>query len=91
MSEEYIVQKLQRGDIVEFPDNPPAMRYCVIYGGLGCITFSAGNKIDGFFGRTKEEAIKNLREGNIATTTRQRCKKLETIEVKREVGESTKR
>jgi hypothetical protein len=62
-----------------------------VYGGLGCITFSAGKNIDGFFGRTKEEAVKHMREGELATTTRQRSRIVEKIEVKREVGESTKR
>ncbi|MBA7679789.1 hypothetical protein ES703_88093 [subsurface metagenome] len=58
-SQEFEVQELNDGNIVEFSENSSEWRFGVVDGGFGMKTFTIGRKIFGSFGATAEEAEKN--------------------------------
>ena len=55
MKNEYKMQELKAGDLVEFPENEEEYRYGIVTGGFGCSLVTMGSKIFGVFGSSPEE------------------------------------
>lgn len=53
------IQKLTRGDLVEFPENKVESRYGIVTSGFGMSPECIGSKIFGVFGQSVEEVKSN--------------------------------
>lgn len=61
LEENFKIQDLHEGDIVEFPENDQKYRFGIVRSGFGMSTQAIGSKIFGVFGSTIEETLEHFR------------------------------